>query len=228
METPVNLYLDNDTTYTSYCHGLVQVTGNEASQYRTFLRLSTAQLPEALSHYRLLIDRSGTGNFNLSDLTCYAPDTIGHKLQYNDIQWDTDGNGRDVFCIVLADADSMQLRDLQADNHLPTTSLSPTQQTEVHSAETLSCSPLTSGQEQLRCSLYPNPTSGHYSLEVSQPTEGDITVLIYDGTGKLMKSFTGNGKDNYLFHGNVRVAGTYLIEIRTAAGNRTLRMVVSD
>jgi len=48
----------------------------------------------------LIIDRSGTGNFEVDDVEYYPADDIDNnrkKIIFNNILWDSDGNGKDVF-----------------------------------------------------------------------------------------------------------------------------------
>lgn len=57
-------------------------------------------LHPSLNNPYLIIDRSGSGNFDDEDLEYIKPsgyDAIRNKLLFNNIYWDTDGNGSDIF-----------------------------------------------------------------------------------------------------------------------------------
>lgn len=85
-------------------HWLIQTTGNWETQ-ASELQFDTQHLrtpAQPGETYWLIIDRSGKGNFSGSGSVDYYPlqhlDAKG-KAHFQDIYWDTDGSGRDVFTV---------------------------------------------------------------------------------------------------------------------------------
>ncbi len=80
---------------------LMDITGNTTKETPTEVRLNTQHLdyPEGTYPW-LIIDRSGTGNFNSDDLDYYQMSSQispeGYAF-FDNIQWDTDGSGKDAF-----------------------------------------------------------------------------------------------------------------------------------
>jgi len=86
----------SEVKLTGFRHGGFVDTGNK-------IELSYLRIPELAAYYNkqtyLIVDRSGTGNFNaISDVyACDEWDTNRSKIIFNNIFWDTDGNGKDAF-----------------------------------------------------------------------------------------------------------------------------------
>lgn len=83
---------------------LMDVTGSRASQIGTELQLDLSLLPASSLGYWLVIDRSGTGDFNADKLEYVPADSISADsiAYFRNIKWDTDLSGTDLFSFARA------------------------------------------------------------------------------------------------------------------------------
>lgn len=80
----------------------VSANGNEIKQRSVSVHIDISRLQQIESGYWLVIDRSGTGNFNIDNLEyVLASNTAGGKATFN-VVWDNDGSGQDDFAIAGA------------------------------------------------------------------------------------------------------------------------------
>lgn len=73
-------------------------------------------------------------------------------------------------------------------------------------------------------SVYPNPTPGHFFIEVSGARR--VTVTVYSLQGKVMATYNGSDRDSYLFEGSLPAGNSYYAAIVTETGSQTLKLVV--
>lgn len=110
---------------------LMAATG-DCQQLSTQLRLDVSQF-ELLVHPEkemwLVIDRSGTGDFPFGDTEYYQaqPTNTATNFLFNDVAWDTDGSGTDVF--TLQEGSNLLA---QIDLQLPSCSLQETGQLQLN------------------------------------------------------------------------------------------------
>lgn len=78
---------------------LMSATGNFASDLPTQIKLDVKDLLSDPPKCYLVIDRSGTGDFSSSDIEFISANEITNDeyAYFNNIKWDTDGSGTDVF-----------------------------------------------------------------------------------------------------------------------------------
>lgn len=218
LTVPADLYLSNGSWQQICANGRVQVTGNQASQYNTFLRLKADLWDTAGLLPTLWIDRSGTGEYALGDVELYYPTPTDSNTiwNFNRIHWDTDGNGTDAFCLVFPE-DSTARNALAGGK--PASESNP--QTEAQPSESISPqAPLSSDTPRYR--LYPNPTTGDYTLEILNVTPDEMTVTVHSADGKLVKLFSPKGKTGYTLHDHLSVPGTYLLSVN----GHTFKLIV--
>ena len=72
--------------------------------------------------------------------------------------------------------------------------------------------------------LYPNPSTGHYTLEVAGARRVEVTV--HDAQGRVVATHSGDGSDAYLFEGSLPKGSVYYATVKTAGGSQTLKLVV--
>ena len=186
----------------------------------------------------LLIDRSGTGGFPAGEteqVSCSGTDTAGHYL-YNGIHWDTDQNGRDFFCFAVAVPDTGTPKALSEDSNGQWEMDNVQLENDGYIMESrfVSCDKSPKGTINgnspfpiARYKLSPNPNHGRFVVEVEYPGEQDVTVTVHDADGRLLLTMTGKGRRTYRFEGLVETAGTYLVDIASQSGRKTLKMVVN-
>lgn len=173
---------------------------------RTRLAFRRDSLPEADTLY-LLVDRSGRGDFDFSD--CYGPFTVPRTGSLIlDLAWDTDSSGTDVFTFArkaLPDRSRM-LCDEEA---------------EEEAFNGVPAAPRASGRPDAEC--YPNPASD--VLHVRTDISSAVLAVVTDGQGGVLyrKQFPGGSFDL-----DVRgfASGSYLLHLRTSAGDRKYSFVV--
>ena len=84
------------------------------------------------------------------------------------------------------------------------------------------CNTRTSGAS--KSFVYPNPTSGEYTIEVSGASW--VKVEIYDTHGRLMNGCVDSNKEHYFFNGNLPAGNSYYATITTENGIQTLKLIV--
>ena len=173
---------------------------------RTRLAFRRDSLPEADTLY-LLVDRSGRGDFDFSD--CYGPFTVPRTGSLIlDLAWDTDSSGTDVFTF--------------ARKALPSRSRSLGDEDPEEAAfNGVPATPPASGSADAEC--YPNPASDVLHVRTDIPAA--VLAVVTDGQGSVLyrKQYPGGNFDL-----DVRgfASGSYLLHLRTSAGDRKYSFVV--
>lgn len=72
--------------------------------------------------------------------------------------------------------------------------------------------------------LYPNPTTGKFNIEVSGAHQAEVSI--YDLQGKLVATYSGNGRDRYCFQGTLPSGNVYYATITTENGSQTMKLIV--
>ena len=72
--------------------------------------------------------------------------------------------------------------------------------------------------------LYPNPTTGHFSLEVRDAEQVQATV--YNMQGAVEASFSDSGRSRYLFSGTLPSGNAYFVTVVTESHTRTMKITV--
>lgn len=72
--------------------------------------------------------------------------------------------------------------------------------------------------------LYPNPTTGRYTLEIDGARQ--VQVEIYSLQGRLVASYSGHDRERYTFEGTLPSGNIYYATVTTEDGSRTLKLVV--
>jgi len=96
----IEKYNNDDITLSDIRYGGFSDTGNKLELSYITQRASEFSSYRAGGKSYLVIDRSGTGDFSDADVE-YIPsdeaDESRYKIIFNNVYWDTDGNGRDMF-----------------------------------------------------------------------------------------------------------------------------------
>jgi hypothetical protein len=74
--------------------------------------------------------------------------------------------------------------------------------------------------------VYPNPTSGRYTIEARMSEESWVIVRVYSSNGSLIDTWEDSGKKHYFFNSYLSTTGNYIIEIRTIFGTKDFKLVV--
>lgn len=73
-------------------------------------------------------------------------------------------------------------------------------------------------------SVFPNPTTGHFNIEVSGARQ--VQVTIYSLQGKVMATYNDSDRDWYCFEGSMPSGNVYYATITTESGSQTMKLVV--
>ena len=73
-------------------------------------------------------------------------------------------------------------------------------------------------------SVFPNPTTGHFNIEVSGARQ--VQVTIYSLQGKVMATYNDSDRDQYFFEGSLPSGNSYYATITTESGSQTMKLVV--
>ena len=75
-------------------------------------------------------------------------------------------------------------------------------------------------------SIYPNPTTGHFNIEVSGARQ--VQVTIYSLQGKVMATYNDSDRDRYCFEGSMPSGNVYYATITTESGSQTMKLIVKQ
>ena len=77
--------------------------------------------------------------------------------------------------------------------------------------------------EKTTLSVYPNPTSGNFTITSSQEIE---TIRVYNLMGELVLLKEQVNASNLQFNAGALAKGVYSVEVKTAIGNAVSRLIV--
>lgn len=83
---------------------------------------------------------------------------------------------------------------------------------------------LVAGTLDFNAAVHPNPSNGHYTLEVSGAEHVQVTV--YNMQGAAVASFSDGGRRHYRFEGDLPGGNIYFATVATESGSQTLKLVV--
>lgn len=72
--------------------------------------------------------------------------------------------------------------------------------------------------------IYPNPTSGSYTIEVTGAAW--VQVCIYSTQGVLMEHYSDRDRTRYVFDGNLPTGNSYYATVTTESGTQTIKLIV--
>jgi hypothetical protein len=194
----------------SECKWLMKRSGLTADDISTQVVLSAPEYAGTGS-IQLVINRSGDFMFPVdSSVVIFSSgsDTAGH-FYFNNVVWDTDGSGSDAFGFQFSDTSGVNDR-------APINNVSENNE-EGGNAVGAAISSL---------EIYPNPSTGNYSVEIKLKTAGDVQLSIQDESGKIIMQKAFSGFDNYIYNGNLEEKGCYLIKAESGNESKTGKLIV--
>lgn len=78
--------------------------------------------------------------------------------------------------------------------------------------------------ERERVSVYPNPTTGRYHIEVQSASRAE--AHIYTLQGSLVAHHEGDGQNSYRFEGVLPTGSSYYVTVTTPEGKQTTKLIV--
>jgi len=85
--------------------------------------------------------------------------------------------------------------------------------------------PVEKQEEAFRVTVFPNPASGEFNIQVSGSSNEAITVRILDATGVQKSVNTGISKTNAMKVGATLTAGTYLAEVKQGDRKTVVKLI---
>lgn len=79
-------------------------------------------------------------------------------------------------------------------------------------------------ESNLNISIYPNPTKGHFEVELNK-NEANLLIEIYDLIGNKIVSVNSEGKPVVVFDLNQHASGVYLVKVSDKFNTKTLKLV---
>lgn len=73
-------------------------------------------------------------------------------------------------------------------------------------------------------SVFPNPTTGHFKIEVTGTCQ--VQVTIYSLQGKIMATYNDSNRNRYCFEDSLPSGNVYYATITTESGSQTVKLVV--
>lgn len=72
--------------------------------------------------------------------------------------------------------------------------------------------------------IFPNPSAGHYTIDVSKAKW--VLAFIYNTHGTLVEAFSDSGKEHYTFSGSLPSGNSYYVKVTTENDSRTMKLMV--
>ena len=73
-------------------------------------------------------------------------------------------------------------------------------------------------------SIYPNPTTGHYRIDLSNCESADMTI--FNALGEVVDTRHIDGTQNRIIEGFLPVSGEYYVTVTTPDGSQTTKLIV--
>lgn len=80
------------------------------------------------------------------------------------------------------------------------------------------------GQHEMSVHVYPNPTTGHYSIDMTNCECADVTI--FNALGEVVLSKHTDSKQSHMVEGYLPVGGEYYVTIKTSASTQTFKLIV--
>jgi hypothetical protein len=83
------------------------------------------------------------------------------------------------------------------------------------------------GEAKQRVGVYPSPSvDGNFTISVSLPEAGVVSVGIYDLNGNSVQELSGRGNTEYRLQGHLSTPGMYMIKVKTQHGVESRKIMI--
>lgn len=156
----------------------------------------------------LLIDRNYTSELNPNTSEKHYPDSIStESVYFRNILWDIDKNGQDHFTITI-NIDSLN-------------------QNLVTKSETTNTPNQPNNDKGLSLQLQPNPSTGTFTLHISQEKDAPLNIRITDSHGKEIKKYTKEqASQETTLTDSIDNVGVYLIQVSNQEERKTIKLLI--
>jgi len=232
---------------------MVQVSGTTAYSIPTSLEFDVSGITYDSARIWLVVDREGSGSLNLMNIEYIQPDSITLGIAYfSNIMWDTDHNSRDLFTLMFdktplsnsyhppsSASTSAPQGDPPNDPTYPNYPNIPQPfyplinshdmtHTDIPTDPTVPQYNFNNNIQQgdIIYELYPNPTTGSFTLNISLTKTSNVLIKIHDLQGQIIQQLVGDGQSKYYFTGFVPISGSYFIDILSDQQHKYLKLIV--
>ncbi len=187
----------------------ISLLGNSIHQKKFNIRMYAPDIDTSLT-LKLIINRFADDYFDPGICNIIEPsrvDSFGYYY-YENIYWDTDFSGSDVF--------TFSQMPPNTNNFRMTINTNDDNDESEDNAE----------DQKLEHKLYPNPSNGEFTLEIQAENKTAFTLTIFDSTGKRIKQQEYSGKLNYKITETINNSGNYLISLKAKYVNESLKLII--
>jgi hypothetical protein len=76
-------------------------------------------------------------------------------------------------------------------------------------------------------SIYPNPSSGHYTVRVAQSDDDIINIRVVDANGRIVEQHTTSEPlSQYTYNGHLSADGIYYVTVTSNGRRKTIKLIV--
>ena len=196
---------------------LLKTSGTNSNTISTQLIFDGSKLNvTSTDEFYLIVDHSATDDFFPENAVLFLPDSITDNglVYFNNLLWDTDESGSDMFTFSFPKnfyANPQNEQILSVSNN-------PRNSDNKKADE--------NNGNGITYHLYPNPTPGKYILDVITDTKTDFEVKLLDVNGRMIKTFRKNYSDYYKIEDELSDKGMYFLEVRSAYELRVFKMIM--
>lgn len=193
----------------SECRWMMRRTGATADAIVTQLIIHAPELSREMT-LNLVIIRGADSLFSIENAELIPADSADTSRNYyfNNINWDTDHSGRDIFTFQLTDTTSARVRHLTAE--AGNNSSGEYNQTADINALT----------------IFPNPTADKYAVDIRLSRSASVKVSIVDENGKTMWENTCSGSPAYQLAGPPMKKGCYIVKAEADGHTKIAKLVI--
>jgi len=134
-------------------------------------------------------------------------DAAGYA-RFDNLRWDTDKSGNDLFTFAVLP------KKQYADDEQDTWILTKEDKPQIPAL--------------YEYKLFPNPTFGAYTLQLSFSEPTEVSVSIFNLNGILIKQFSGKDSNTYRFSGFLQHTGYYAVKIENRYKTEVMKLIVTE
>lgn len=233
-----------DTSQTSGIllrHWLIRPSGSTAEDISSSIRVNLGGILSDSMQCFLVVNHSSLTLQQDSLLEYYLPDSIDeeHVAYFSNLYWDNDLDGKDLFSFYFIkeqplfayhtamnqdlerQSDSLYTSSNDLFNQLQS-DLNIRQRVQQEEDQMIPGSI----KHSTTYSLYPNPTSGPFHLDISSPEPTWIRLRIIDAGGNIVHSFETYEDHCFQYQGIIHDAGEYFLEITMEREKKAIPLIV--
>lgn len=212
----------------------ISTIGQEFRMMPVNLKLKYENISDTLAP-NLFIVRTDSLAYIPGEMEIFAPDSADADgyYYYNNIKWDTDGNGSDRFSFGTVFVDKVLEEQMEQELAETSDSYSSgdsgiTGGNTGNGGQNSSDSRLGGGIDTriMGVDVFPNPCYGDFVVTVDLADVQKFNIRIVGVDGKLIWTSSVDGLRHYEVKKHIEMSGTYLIEVSTASDKLSKTIVV--